>query len=180
MQINKFQINIYQVVSEEFLFTSTCSEKELTTKIWFLVTNNWIGLAVRRSVKYFFAPNFQLFQKCGREKKKKRGNCEAFCFSTKRNKALHASLIVNVNSIIMYLTMKIYSSYIVPWSNKFSVTFCLLFSSPCKWSIEIFWNLMSSFCCKFNWSQIRKFSCLVQYFSYVVNPFYYLWNFLVL
>ena len=48
-------------------------------------------------------------------------------------------------------------------SYKFSITFCLLSSSPCKWSIVIFWNLMYSFCCKFNWWQIWKLSYLVSF-----------------
>ena len=34
--------------------------------------------------KIFFASNSALFQKSGREKEKKKGNYEAFCFSSKR------------------------------------------------------------------------------------------------
>ena len=49
----------------EFPFAATCSEKEQTEKFPFIATNNWVALAVRWSVKYFFAPNFPLIQKSG-------------------------------------------------------------------------------------------------------------------
>ena len=49
---------IYQVVPEEFPIAVTCSEKFL-----FIVTYNWVVLAVLLSVKYFFAPHFPIFQK---------------------------------------------------------------------------------------------------------------------
>ena len=51
----------------------------------FIATNNWIVLAARWSVKYFFAPNSPLFQKKSGEKKKKKDNYKVFCFSSKHN-----------------------------------------------------------------------------------------------
>ena len=55
-----------------------------TEKYPFIATNNWIVFAVRRSVNYCFPPNSPLFRTIGGEKKKKSGNCEAFCFWSKR------------------------------------------------------------------------------------------------
>ena len=63
-------------------------KKNRPEKFPFTATNNRIVLAVRRSVKYFFAPNSPLFRKNGEEKKKKRGNWEVVCFSSKHNNIL--------------------------------------------------------------------------------------------
>ena len=43
-------------------------------------------LDIQQSVNKFFAPNSLLFRKNGGEKKKKKGNYEAFCFLSKYNK----------------------------------------------------------------------------------------------
>ena len=78
------------------LFTKRVDEK----KFPFITTTKWVVLAIQWSVKhFFFAPNSPLFGKSGGEKKKKRGNYEAFCFSSKHNKkrinfnAIHFSKI---------------------------------------------------------------------------------------
>ena len=42
---------------------ATCQEKEMTRKISFYGTTNWIVLVVRWSIKYFFAPNSPIFGK---------------------------------------------------------------------------------------------------------------------
>ena len=52
---------MYQLVFREFPFTTTCAEKEQTRNI---TTTNCIALAVRWSLKKFYAPNFP---KGGRE-----------------------------------------------------------------------------------------------------------------
>ena len=65
------------------LFTKRVDEK----KFPFITTTKWVVLAIQWSVKhFFFAPNSPLFGKSGGEKKKKRGNYEAFCLLSKHNK----------------------------------------------------------------------------------------------
>ena len=61
-------------------------KKKRSEKVFFIATNNWIVLAVRKSVKNDFAPNSPLFRKSGGEEKKKIGKYEALWFSSKRNK----------------------------------------------------------------------------------------------
>ena len=51
----------------------------------FIAKNSWTVLAFWWSVQTFFAPNSPLFRKSSGENKKK-GNYEAFCFSSKRKK----------------------------------------------------------------------------------------------
>ena len=82
---------INQVVSGEFPFAVTCSEKNRPEKFHFIATNNWTGLAVQWSVKYFFALNSLIFWKsCTKEEEAEgeKGKHKALCFSSKRNKLL--------------------------------------------------------------------------------------------
>ena len=74
---------IFSVVSGEFPFTATCSEKKRPEKFPFKVTNNWIVLAVRQSLNYFFALNSLIFRKSLAEQKET-GNFNTFCFTSKR------------------------------------------------------------------------------------------------
>ena len=68
-------------------------------KFPFIATINWIVLAIQWSVKYFFAPKSPLLRKSGGEKKKKKGNYEAFCFSGKRkNKEQFILIHIDENS----------------------------------------------------------------------------------
>ena len=61
-------------------------KKKRPEKVFFIATNNWIVLAVRKSVKNDFAPNSPWFRKSGGEEKKKIGKYEALRFSSKRSK----------------------------------------------------------------------------------------------
>ena len=78
MQICKYankQLAIcIKLASGEIHFAALIRKKNRPEKCPFLATNNWIVLAVRRSVKYLFDPNSLLFWKTGQEKKKKKGN----------------------------------------------------------------------------------------------------------
>ena len=53
-------------------------------KFPFIAIDNWIVSAVQKSVKCYFAPNSQSYRNSGGEKNKKRRNCEALYFSSKR------------------------------------------------------------------------------------------------
>ena len=63
-------MSILLVASVEFPFVATCSEKNMAygNIINCMATNKLIVLAARGSLKYFFAPNYPIFQKsCGEE-----------------------------------------------------------------------------------------------------------------
>ena len=92
--------NIYQAVSGEFPFATTVHKKSWREKISFYSNNEVSCISYPMVCKtFFFAPNSPLFGKSGEEKKKKRGNYKAFCFSSKHNKkrinfnAIHFSKI---------------------------------------------------------------------------------------
>ena len=80
-----YQVSLWEIPLRGDLFR----RRNRPEKCPFTVTNNWIVLALRWSVKYFFARKSPLFRKSGGEKKKKKGNYEAFCFSSKRNKIIN-------------------------------------------------------------------------------------------
>ena len=72
---------INQVVSGEFHFAATFPEKNRPEKFPFIATNSWIILAVRWSVKYFFAPNSpELLKKKRTGEQRKPVNAKRFAF----------------------------------------------------------------------------------------------------
>ena len=94
---NDMQINRWLHLSSSLWGIPYCCDffrKRIDQKKFpFIVADNRIVLAVQWSVKYFFALNSPLFRKRSGEKKKKRGNYEAFFFSSERKKSEAARLI---------------------------------------------------------------------------------------
>ena len=98
---------IYQIVSGGLPFAATCLENLYRPETFpFIATNNWTVLAVRWSVKYFFAPNSPIFQKsCGKEEeegdwvvgnRKKRYAFQANAINVEWNKfALYNATLAN-------------------------------------------------------------------------------------
>ena len=132
MEINKrlyLLKSLWEIPLCSHLFRKRIDQK----KFPFIATNNLIVLAAQWSVKYFFAPNSPIFRKRGGEKKKKRDDYEALCFSSKSNKSFHNRK----------------SSCIVPSKKR-------LFLSKVHWSKLNAWLFLS----KVHWSKLNaRSSC---------------------
>ena len=107
----------------------------------FIETNNWTVLAFWWSVPIFFATNAPLFLKSSGEKKMKKGNYEAFCFSRKLKKIsfpiqqcwvglILSSVFLNANTHLsknFYFNISEFPTY----SNKYHRQTNIPISSPC-------------------------------------------------
>ena len=120
MEINKrlyLLKSLWEIPLCSHLFRKRIDQK----KFPFIATNNLIVLAAQWSVKYFFAPNSPIFRKRGGEKKKKRDDYEASCFSSKSNESFH-----NRKSSCIVLSKKQLFLSKVHWSKLNAMSNCSL------------------------------------------------------
>ena len=137
---NKQVATFIKLVSREFPFgiqkkntPEKClrliQKKNRQEKCSFIGKSSWTELAVRWSVKHFFAPNSPLFPKSSGEMKKKKGNYDAFCFQSKRKKAPDVTVM---NPIL--------DAYFLPWRSPYSYITHMVHGL-------FFWVPLSSTCC---------------------------------